>query len=243
VFERFTEQARQVVVMAQEEARALGHDYIGTEHILLGLLRDSDGTAARALASLGVTLVAARAQVVEAVGYRTGQGLTGGQIPFTPRGKKALELALRESLNLGQNYVGSEHLLLGLIRVEDGMAARVLLTLGADAEKIGREVISLLGDPSPRSAPERRAPRLARDLDAWIRVGVGVELRRLLMVAAARALDDRRTDIEPGDVLLALTRDEKTGALLAGLGVDEQALREAIERARASEEPPAAAES
>src|SRR5207245_1311611 len=125
MFERFTERARQVVVLAQEEARTLKHNYIGTEHILLGLLREEEGLAARVLESLDITVERVRAQVVRIVG--SGEEVTSGQIPFTPRAKKVLELALREALSLGHNYIGTEHILLGLVRENEGVAARILL--------------------------------------------------------------------------------------------------------------------
>ena len=127
MFERFTERARQVVVLAQEEARILKHNYIGTEHILLGLLREEEGLAARVLESLDITVERVRAQVVRIVG--SGEEVTSGQIPFTPRAKKVLELALREALSLGHNYIGTEHILLGLTS-EDNVGAKVLTGLG-----------------------------------------------------------------------------------------------------------------
>src|SRR5207248_887978 len=123
MFERFTERARQVVVLAQDEARALKHNYIGTEHILLGLLREEEGLAARVLESLDITVEEVRAQVARIVGQ--GDEVTTGQIPFTPRAKKVLELALREALSLGHNYIGTEHILLGLVREHEGLAARI----------------------------------------------------------------------------------------------------------------------
>src|SRR5438552_1345501 len=131
VFERFTERARQVVVLAQDEARALKHNYIGTEHILLGLLREEEGLAARVLESLDITVEEVRAQVARIVGQ--GDAVTTGQIPFTPRAKKVLELALREALSLGHDYIGTEHILLGLVRENEGVAARILLDFDADA--------------------------------------------------------------------------------------------------------------
>src|SRR5437867_4715984 len=145
VFERFTERARQVVVLAQDEARALKHNYIGTEHILLGLLREEEGLAARVLESLDITVEEVRAQVARIVGQ--GDEVTTGQIPFTPRAKKVLELALREALSLGHNYIGTEHILLGLVRENEGVAARILLDFDADAEKIRNEVIRMLSGP------------------------------------------------------------------------------------------------
>ncbi len=148
MFERFTERARQVVVLAQEEARTLKHNYIGTEHVLLGLLREEEGLAARVLESLDITVERVRAQVVRIVG--SGEEVTSGQIPFTPRAKKVLELALREALSLGHNYIGTEHILLGLVRENEGVAARILLDFDADSEKIRNEVIRMLSGPGGR---------------------------------------------------------------------------------------------
>ena len=149
MFERFTERARQVVVLAQEEARTLKHNYIGTEHILLGLLREEEGLAARVLDSLDITVEDVRANVARIVGQ--GEEVTTGQIPFTPRAKKVLELALREALSLGHNYIGTEHILLGLVRENEGVAARILLDFDADAEKIRNEIIRMLSGPGRRS--------------------------------------------------------------------------------------------
>src|SRR3977135_653619 len=149
MFERFTERARQVVVLAQEEAPTLKHNYIGTEHILLGLLREEEGLAARVLESLDITTERVRSQVVRIVG--SGEEVTSGQIPFTPRAKKVLELALREALSLGHNYIGTEHILLGLVRENEGVAARILLDFDADAEKIRNEIIRMLSGPGRRS--------------------------------------------------------------------------------------------
>jgi ATP-dependent Clp protease ATP-binding subunit ClpC len=137
-----------VVVLAQEEARTLKHNYIGTEHILLGLLREEEGLAARVLESLDITVERVRAQVVRIVG--SGEEVTSGQIPFTPRAKKVLELALREALSLGHNYIGTEHILLGLVRENEGVAARILLDFDADSEKIRNEVIRMLSGPGGR---------------------------------------------------------------------------------------------
>ena len=129
MFERFTDRARRVVVLAQEEARMLNHDYIGTEHLLLALIREGQGVAAKALQSLGISLQAVRHQVEEIIGQ--GQGPKQGHIPFTPRAKKVLELSLREAHQLGHDYIGTEHLLLGLVREGHGVAAQVLAKLGA----------------------------------------------------------------------------------------------------------------
>src|SRR5687767_5508536 len=149
MFERFTDRARRVVVLAQEEARMLSHNYIGTEHILLGLIHEGDGIAAKALESLGVSLEAVRAQVEEIIGQ--GQQAPSGHIPFTPRAKKVLELSLREALQLGHNYIGTEHILLGLIREGEGVAAQVLVRLGVDLNRARQQVIQLLS--SPQSGP------------------------------------------------------------------------------------------
>lgn len=142
MFERFTDRARRVVVLAQEEARMLNHNYIGTEHILLGLIHEGEGVAAKALESLGISLGAVREQVQEIIGQ--GQQAPSGHIPFTPRAKKVLELSLREALQLGHNYIGTEHILLGLIREGEGVAAQVLVKLGADLNRVRQQVIQLL---------------------------------------------------------------------------------------------------
>ena len=142
MFERFTDRARRVVVLAQEEARMLNHNYIGTEHILLGLIHEGEGVAAKALESLNISLEAVRQQVEEIIGQ--GQAAPTGHIPFTPRAKKVLELSLREALQLGHNYIGTEHILLGLIREGEGVAAQVLQKLGADLNRVRQTVIQLL---------------------------------------------------------------------------------------------------
>ena len=152
MFERFTDRARRVIVLAQEEARMLNHNYIGTEHILLGLIHEGEGVAAEALESLGISLDAVRQQVEEIIGR--GQEVPSGHIPFTPRAKKVLELSLRESLQLGHNYIGTEHILLGLIREGDGVAAQVLVRLGADLNRVRHQVIQLIaGRPLREGAP------------------------------------------------------------------------------------------
>ena len=151
VFERFTDRARRVVVLAQEEARLLNHSYIGTEHILLGLIHEGEGVAAKALESLGISLEAVRSQVQDIIGQ--GGSSPSGHIPFTPRAKKVLELSLREALQLGHNYIGTEHILLGLIREGEGVAAQVLIKLGADLSRVRQQVIQLLsGYQGPQAA-------------------------------------------------------------------------------------------
>src|SRR5690349_13224485 len=142
MFEKFTDRARKVVVLAQEEARLLNHNYIGTEHLLLGLVGEQEGVAATALQSLGISLEAVRVQVGEIIGQ--GESEPTGHIPFTPRAKKVLELSLREALQLGHNYIGTEHILLGLIREGEGVATQVLQKLGADLNRVRQIVIQLL---------------------------------------------------------------------------------------------------
>ncbi len=142
MFERFTDRARRVVVLAQEEARILDHNYIGTEHLLLGLIHEGEGVAAKALEAMGISLEAVRQQVEEITGR--GKDAPSGHIPFTPRAKKVLELSLRESQQLGHNYIGTEHILLGLIREGQGVAAQVLTNLGADLDRTRQQVIELL---------------------------------------------------------------------------------------------------
>jgi ATP-dependent Clp protease ATP-binding subunit ClpA len=155
VFQRFTERARQVVVLAQGEAVALKHNYIGTEHLLLGLLREEEGLAARVLEGLDITVEEVRAQVMRIIGQGD-EPPAGGMIPFTPRAKKVLELALREAMALGHNYIGTEHILLGVVRENEGVAARILLDFDADAEKIRNEVIRMLSGPTYREDPQLR---------------------------------------------------------------------------------------
>jgi len=140
MFERFTDQARRVVVLAQDQARSLGHDHIGTEHILLGLLSEGEGLAAQALAALEVSLDAARDQVVEIVGEGAGQ--PSGHIPFTPRTKKVLELSLREAQRLGHDHIGTEHILLGLVRESGGVGAQILVRLGANLDRVTEQVLA-----------------------------------------------------------------------------------------------------
>jgi ATP-dependent Clp protease ATP-binding subunit ClpC len=171
VFERFTDRARRVVVLAQSEARLLNHNYIGTEHILLGLLHEGEGLAAQALEKLDVPLEKVRQQVEEIIG----KGLESptGHIPFTPRAKKVLELALREALQLGHNYIGTEHLLLGLIREGDGVGAQVLQKMGAELNRVRVAVVDLLsgytGDPQTDPESQRTStPRAEEpDSEAW----------------------------------------------------------------------------
>lgn len=160
-----------MVVLAQEEARQLKHNYIGTEHLLLGLLREEEGLAARVLERLGVTADRVRSQLVRIVG--AGEAVTDGQIPFTPRGKKVLELGLREALSLGHNYVGTEHILMGLVRENEGVAARILTDFELDAETIRNEVIRMLSGPGSRrrvrsSLPTPSVPSGREAYGMWV---------------------------------------------------------------------------
>ena len=214
MFERFTERARQVVVLAQDEARALKHNYIGTEHILLGLLREEEGLAARVLESLDITVEEVRAQVARIVGQ--GDEVTTGQIPFTPRAKKVLELALREALSLGHNYIGTEHILLGLVRENEGVAARILLDFDADAEKIRNEIIRMLSGPGRRQAgaggPAGEKSKSSKLLDQFGRnftkqaqegkldpvVGRQTEIERIMQILARRQKNNPVLIGEPG---------------------------------------------
>ncbi|HJY97454.1 MAG TPA: Clp protease N-terminal domain-containing protein, partial [Streptosporangiaceae bacterium] len=157
MFERFTDRARRVVALAQDEARRLNHDYIGTEHILLGLIHEGGGVAAGALESLGISLHVVRQEVEQIIGR--GRQAPSGPIPFTPRAKKVLELSLREALQIGHNYIGTEHILLGLIREGDGVAAQVLVKLGADLNRVRPRVIELISGQEPdRRLPQEGVP-------------------------------------------------------------------------------------
>jgi ATP-dependent Clp protease ATP-binding subunit ClpC len=224
LFERFTERARQVVVLAQEEARTLKHNYIGTEHILLGLLREEEGLAARVLESLDITVERVRAQVVRIVG--SGEEVTSGQIPFTPRAKKVLELALREALSLGHNYIGTEHILLGLVRENEGVAARILLDFDADSEKIRNEVIRMLSGPGGRrsgaAAGTGEGKKSSKLLDQFG--------RNLTKLAAESKLDPvigRETEIER--IMQILSRRTKNNPVLVGEpGVGKTAIVEGL---------------
>ncbi len=198
MFERFTEKARRVVVYAQEEARMLNQNYIGTEHLLLGLIREQDGIAAKALESLNISLEDVHAQVEDLIGR--GTFVPTGHIPFTPRAKKVLELSLREALQLGHNYIGTEHILLGLIREGEGVAAQVLLNLGADLEKVRSAVIQLLSGhygKQPEAGEERRGPGGQSILDEFGRNLTRQAREGKLDPVIGRAQRDRARDADP----------------------------------------------
>ncbi len=222
MFERFTERARQVVVLAQEEARTLKHNYIGTEHILLGLLREEEGLAARVLESLDITVERVRAQVVRIVG--SGEEVTSGQIPFTPRAKKVLELALREALSLGHNYIGTEHILLGLVRENEGVAARILLDFEADSERIRNEVIRMLSGPGGRRQQPgaESSKKTSKLLDQF-----GRNLTKLATEGMLDPCVGRETEIER--VMQILSRRTKNNPVLVGEpGVGKTAVVEGL---------------
>jgi Clp amino terminal domain, pathogenicity island component len=169
MFERFTDRARRAVVLSQQEARRLDHNYIGTEHLLLGLVREGEGVAARALEALGVSLDGVRGQVEEVIGR--GPEPPGGHVPFTPRAKKVLELSLREAKGLGHDYIGTEHILLGLVREGEGVAAQVLVRLGADLPRVRQQVVELLSD---KPAGEAGVGRMVREPRPTVVGGAGV---------------------------------------------------------------------
>ena len=203
MFERFTQRARRVVVLAQEEARLLNHNYIGTEHILLGLIREGEGVAAKALESLGISLDAVRQQVERIIGQ--GQQAPSGHIPFTPRAKKVLELSLREAQQLGHNYIGTEHILLGLIREGSGVAAQVLVKLGADLNRTRQQVVHLLHGHHGEDVTGESLPLPE---DALTRVD---SLDRRL--AALERWVGLRPDLDDLDQEIARVRREKEAAI------------------------------
>nr|MCW2728097.1 NDP-hexose 4-ketoreductase [Aeromicrobium sp.] len=225
MFERFTDRARRVVVLAQEEARMLSHNYIGTEHILLGLIHEGEGVAAKALESLDISLEAVRGQVEDIIGQ--GQQAPSGHIPFTPRAKKVLELSLREALQLGHSYIGTEHILLGLIREGEGVAAQVLVKLGADLNRVRQQVIQLVSgfqgkEAEAAGAPSESAPSTSAVLDQFG--------RNLTQAAREGKLDPviGRAD-EAERVMQTLSRRTKNNPVLVGEpGVGKTAVVESL---------------
>ena len=228
MFERFTDRARRVVVLAQEEARTLNHNYIGTEHILLGLIHEGEGVAAKGLESLGISLEAVRAQVEEIIGQ--GQQAPSGHIPFTPRAKKVLELSLREALQLGHNYIGTEHILLGLIREGEGVAAQVLVKLGADLNRVRQQVIQLLSGYQGKEAATSGGPAEGTPSTSLVLDQFG---RNLTQAAREGKLDPvigRETEIER--VMQVLSRRTKNNPVLIGEpGVGKTAVVEGLAQA------------
>ncbi len=228
MFERFTDRARRVVVLAQEEARMLNHNYIGTEHILLGLIHEGEGVAAKALESLGISLEAVRSQVEEIIGQ--GQQAPSGHIPFTPRAKKVLELSLREALQLGHNYIGTEHILLGLIREGEGVAAQVLMKLGADLSRVRQQVIQLLSGYQGKETVTTGGPAEGTPSTSLILDQFG---RNLTQAAREGKLDPvigREKEIER--VMQVLSRRTKNNPVLIGEpGVGKTAVVEGLAQA------------
>ena len=202
MFERFTDRARRVVVLSQEEARRLNHNYIGTEHVLLGLLQEGEGIGARVLTSLGVSLEAARDSVEQIIGPGT-QVPSSDHIPFTPRAKKVLELSLREALQLGHDYIGTEHLLLGLLREGEGVAAQVMVRLGAELSQVRSAVIHALEGPAERLRAEPEpADIVIRSLqDENRRLRLEVDRLRVALLRRGLDVDDPspREPVEPLD--------------------------------------------
>jgi len=217
MFQRFTDRARRVVVLAQEEARRLDHNYIGTEHILLGLIREGEGVAAVTLKALGISLAPVRQQVEEIIG--SGQETPQGHIPFTPRAKKVLELSLRESRQLGHDYIGTEHILLGLIREGNGVAAQVLVKLGADQNRVRQQVIQLLHG----RAAEEPGPGVKAGLEvAEPRAGIGLDTSDLdEQIEAARAEKEAAVDAQDFERAVSL-RDREKQLLAAKAARQEQ---------------------
>ena len=228
MFERFTDRARRVVVLAQEEARMLNHNYIGTEHILLGLIHEGEGVAAKALEALGISLEAVRSQVEEIIGQ--GQQAPSGHIPFTPRAKKVLELSLREALQLGHNYIGTEHILLGLIREGEGVAAQVLVKLGADLNRVRQQVIQLLSGYQGKEAVASGGPAEGTPSTSLVLDQFG---RNLTQAAREGKLDPvigREKEIER--VMQVLSRRTKNNPVLIGEpGVGKTAIVEGLAQA------------
>jgi len=230
MFERFTDRARRVVVLAQEEARLLQHDYIGTEHILLGLLHEGEGVAGRVLGEMGISLDAVRDKITSIVGC--GGGAPTGHIPFTPRSKKVLELALREALALKHNYIGTEHILLGLLREGEGLAAQVLVELGADLRTARQNVIHMIG-PAVARPGMRGYPSAA--------LGIATPAANLVATQARRLAQGARVGSQ--HYLLGLLGEEQSLAakVLTSLGVTREAVEaklEELDAAGTSDEAP-----
>jgi ATP-dependent Clp protease ATP-binding subunit ClpA len=248
MFERFTDRARRVVVLAQEEARLLDHGYIGTEHILLGVIHEGEGVAAQALASLEIDLTAVR-EAVERLVPR-GESTPSGHIPFTPHAKKVLELSLREALRLAHNYIGTEHILLGLVREREGMAAKALVQVGADLDSVRQrieEMVTSLAEPgtlrgaeTARTVSMRLSARgqarvsevLTRSRDQVVFRRFTVPACRVLLLAESEALRLGRVTVGAEHLLLGLLAEEEGVAAraLGTLGLDLAGVRETADR-------------
>ena len=224
-----------MVVVAQEEARQLGHRFIGTEHELLGLVREDDGIVADVFHAFGITVEAVREEVVLRLGAGSGE-VTDGQIPFSPEAKKALELSAREAQGAGHPYVAPEHVLLAIARAQETGATQVLQALGADVEQVRSELLKRLPGPEP-GPPPRLAPSASRTAPAGQAITALPDstLQRVLMVSAGIALSEERTRFTVDDLLRALSRHADTAPRLASLGVDVEGLRARLERG----DPPA----
>src|SRR5271168_5233957 len=232
MFERFTDRARRVVVLAQEEARMLNHNYIGTEHILLGLIHEGEGVAAKSLESLGISLEGVRSQVEEIIGQ--GQQAPSGHIPFTPRAKKVLELSLREALQLGHNYIGTEHILLGLIREGEGVAAQVLVKLGAELTRVRQQVIQLLsgyqGKETAEAGTGGRGGESGSPSTSLVLDQFGRNLTAAAMEGKLDPVIGREKEIER--VMQVLSRRTKNNPVLIGEpGVGKTAVVEGLAQA------------
>jgi ATP-dependent Clp protease ATP-binding subunit ClpA len=234
MFERFTDRARRVVVLAQEESRLLNHNYIGTEHILLGLIHEGQGVAAQALEAMDISLVEVRSQVQEIIGQ--GEATSSGHIPFTPRAKKVLELSLREALGLGHSYIGTEHILLGLVREGEGVAAQVLVNLGADLNRVRQQVIQLLQGYTGKGEAHP---------EGFIGPGGGVRTP-LLNADSSQVMDkarviatrSERDEVQPSDILLGLLASSNldVAVMLQRLGVDLRLLKERLDEMTAKQD-------
>jgi ATP-dependent Clp protease ATP-binding subunit ClpA len=257
MFERFTDRARRVVVLSQEEARRLGHNYIGTEHILLGLVHEGDGVGARSLEALGVDLAKVRRKVEEIIGESGSDAQPSAHIPFTPRAKKVLELSLREALQLGHNYIGTEHVLLGLVREGEGVAAQVLVALGADLSTVRSKVYQMLAGGAPSAAalvatPYARRMQLAgvraaarasagraraddmleRSVDRIVFRRFTVSAARVLLLAESEAMRLGHPTVRVAHLLLGLVLEGEGRAAqaLTAAGVDLGRARAAVEQ-------------
>jgi ATP-dependent Clp protease ATP-binding subunit ClpA len=218
MFERFSDPARRVVVLAQEEARLLNHNYIGTEHLLLGLIHEGEALAARALRSLGINLDTVRQEVDEIIGR--GGSPPSGHIPFTPRAKKVLELSLREAMQLGHNHIGTEHILLGLLREGEGVACQVLVKLGANLPKVRARVYELLAGGAMEETTAERVPI----------PGVSSELRAVIAEASRAAEAKGASEVAPIHLFLAAVDhpDGAAGRMLRAVGIDPEELRRRV---------------